>query len=55
MVDVAVIMGSKSDQKIADKVTSVLDEYKVKYDGNLVELRKDIVSFANSFVFEFHK
>ncbi len=31
MVEVLVISGSKSDEKIVEKATKVLDEYKVKY------------------------
>lgn len=41
MVDVAVIMGSKSDQKIADKVTTVLDDYKVNYDLQVISAHRN--------------
>jgi 5-(carboxyamino)imidazole ribonucleotide mutase len=40
---VAVIMGSKSDQKIADRVTSVLDEYKVSYDLQVISAHRNPV------------
>ena len=38
---ISIIMGSKSDQKIMDKVTSVLDEYKVKYDTQVISAHRD--------------
>lgn len=41
LVDIAVIMGSTSDQKIADKVTTVLDEYKVNYDLQVISAHRN--------------
>lgn len=41
MVDIAVIMGSQSDQKIADKVISVLAEYKVTYDLQVISAHRN--------------
>jgi len=38
---ISIIMGSKSDQKIMDKVTSVLDEYKVQYDTQVISAHRD--------------
>ena len=43
MVSVAVIMGSQSDQNIAKKVTSVLDEYKVSYDLQVISAHRNPV------------
>ncbi len=43
MPKVAVIMGSKSDQKIADKVTSVLKEYKVSYALEVISAHRNPV------------
>lgn len=34
-------MGSKSDQAIADKVTTVLDEYKVDYDLQIISAHRN--------------
>ncbi len=34
-------MGSKSDQKITDKVTSVLDEYKVQYETKVMSAHRN--------------
>jgi 5-(carboxyamino)imidazole ribonucleotide mutase len=41
MVDVAVIMGSQSDQNIADKVTSVLKDYKVSYELQVISAHRN--------------
>ena len=41
MATIAVIMGSSSDQKITDKVTTVLDEYKVDYDVQVISAHRN--------------
>ncbi|MFX1293733.1 MAG: 5-(carboxyamino)imidazole ribonucleotide mutase [Promethearchaeota archaeon] len=41
MATVAIIVGSKSDQKIAGKVTSVLDKYKVSYDIQVISSHRN--------------
>jgi len=38
---VAVIMGSKSDQKIADKVTNKLDELKILYEVKVLSAHRN--------------
>lgn len=38
---VAVIMGSKSDQKIADKVTNKLDELKISYEVKILSAHRN--------------
>ena len=38
---VAVIMGSKSDQKIADKVTNKLDEFKISYEVEILSAHRN--------------
>ncbi|NVM53710.1 MAG: 5-(carboxyamino)imidazole ribonucleotide mutase [Candidatus Helarchaeota archaeon] len=43
MVSIAVIMGSTSDQKIADKVSKILDEYKVSYDLQVISAHRNPV------------
>ena len=40
-MSIAIIMGSKSDQNIMDKVTSVLDEYKVKYETRIISAHRN--------------
>ncbi|WP_455276850.1 5-(carboxyamino)imidazole ribonucleotide mutase [[Eubacterium] cellulosolvens] len=39
---VAVIMGSKSDQKIADKVTNKLDEFKISYEVEILSAHRNL-------------
>lgn len=34
-------MGSQSDQKIMDKVTTILDEYKVNYDSRIISAHRN--------------
>ncbi|TFG05231.1 MAG: 5-(carboxyamino)imidazole ribonucleotide mutase [Promethearchaeota archaeon] len=41
MVDIAVIMGSTSDQTIADKVISVLSEYQVSYELEVISAHRN--------------
>ncbi|MHA1360580.1 MAG: 5-(carboxyamino)imidazole ribonucleotide mutase [Candidatus Helarchaeota archaeon] len=41
MPKIAVIMGSKSDEKIAEKVTSILNEYKVSYDLQVISAHRN--------------
>ena len=41
LATIAVIMGSSSDQKITDKVTTVLDEYKVDYDVQVISAHRN--------------
>ncbi|HUY00955.1 MAG TPA: 5-(carboxyamino)imidazole ribonucleotide mutase [Candidatus Deferrimicrobium sp.] len=41
MVTIAIIMGSKSDQKIADKVTEVLSEYKVSHEVQVISAHRN--------------
>ena len=41
MKEVAIIMGSKSDQHVADKVTDALDEKNVSYDVQVISAHRD--------------
>ncbi len=41
MIDVHVIAGSKSDQAIIDKVTSVLDEEKISYKVDIASAHRE--------------
>ncbi|MHA1650993.1 MAG: 5-(carboxyamino)imidazole ribonucleotide mutase [Candidatus Helarchaeota archaeon] len=41
MVTIAIIMGSKSDQKIAEKVKMVLEEYGVDYDLQVISAHRN--------------
>ncbi len=41
MVDVSVILGSASDEKIAEKVTAVLDEYGVSYEIKILSAHRN--------------
>jgi len=41
MVDVAVICGSRSDSDIADSVLTVLDEYGISYDNQVLSAHRD--------------
>jgi 5-(carboxyamino)imidazole ribonucleotide mutase len=39
---VAVIMGSKSDQKIADKATNKLDEFEISYEVKILSAHRNL-------------
>jgi 5-(carboxyamino)imidazole ribonucleotide mutase len=41
MADVAVISGSASDAAITNKVTKVLDEYKISHDDQIISAHRD--------------
>ncbi|MHA1264076.1 MAG: 5-(carboxyamino)imidazole ribonucleotide mutase [Candidatus Helarchaeota archaeon] len=41
MTDIAIIMGSKSDQKIADKVIEILKDYGVSYDLQVISAHRN--------------
>ena len=41
MKEVTIIMGSKSDQHVADKVTDALDEKNVSYDVQVISAHRD--------------
>jgi 5-(carboxyamino)imidazole ribonucleotide mutase len=41
MTQIAIIMGSQSDEKICEKVTSVLDEYKIDYEVQVISAHRD--------------
>ncbi len=41
MVDVAIVMGSKSDQHICDKTTKVLDEAGIKYEVQIISAHRN--------------
>ena len=41
MADVAVISGSASDAAITNKVTKVLDEYKILHDDQIISAHRD--------------
>ena len=41
MADVAVISGSASDAAITNKVTKVLDEYKISHDNQIISAHRD--------------
>ncbi len=43
MVTIAIIIGSKSDQEIADKVISILKEYKVDYELQVISAHRNPV------------
>ncbi|MHA1785890.1 MAG: 5-(carboxyamino)imidazole ribonucleotide mutase [Candidatus Helarchaeota archaeon] len=38
---ISIIMGSKSDQKIMDKVTSVLNEHDIKYETKVISAHRN--------------
>ncbi|NHI93666.1 MAG: 5-(carboxyamino)imidazole ribonucleotide mutase [Candidatus Lokiarchaeota archaeon] len=40
-MSISIIMGSQSDQKIMDKVTTILDEYKVNYDSRIISAHRN--------------
>ena len=48
MVDVAVICGSASDEGVAEKVFSVLEEHGVSYDYEVISAHRDPEGFASS-------
>jgi 5-(carboxyamino)imidazole ribonucleotide mutase len=41
MTEIAIIMGSQSDEKICEKVTSVLDEYTIKYEVKVISAHRN--------------
>lgn len=41
MTQVAIIMGSQSDEKICEKVKSVLDEYSINYDVQIISAHRN--------------
>jgi len=43
MTQIAIIMGSQSDEKICEKVTSVLDEYKIDYEVQVISAHRNPV------------
>ncbi len=55
--EISIIMGSKSDQQIADKVTNILDQFRINYELKIAsahrtpELVKQIVEESNAKVF----
>ncbi|MHA1145253.1 MAG: 5-(carboxyamino)imidazole ribonucleotide mutase [Candidatus Helarchaeota archaeon] len=38
---ISIIIGSKTDQPILDKVTLVLDEYKIKYESKIISAHRN--------------
>jgi len=43
MTEIAIIMGSQSDEKICEKVTSILDEYTVDYEVKVISAHRNPV------------
>ncbi|MBD3172630.1 5-(carboxyamino)imidazole ribonucleotide mutase, partial [Candidatus Bathyarchaeota archaeon] len=41
MFDVSIIIGSTSDQKLGDKATKILDEFKVTYDLQVISAHRN--------------
>jgi len=41
MTQIAIIMGSQSDEKVCEKVTSVLEEYKVDYEVQVISAHRN--------------
>ncbi|MDD1777748.1 MAG: 5-(carboxyamino)imidazole ribonucleotide mutase [Candidatus Helarchaeota archaeon] len=41
MTEIAIIMGSQSDEKICEKVTSILDEYTIDYEVKVISAHRN--------------